>query len=259
MEAKFSGAVKDVISLSRLEAIRIGNNFISPEHLVLGIIQQGENSAIKVLTGLNVPIQLIVKDLETSLPREMNPQDLHGSIPLTKQTEKALKITYLEEKLINSEIKLPIRQIDTLHLLLAILRDEDAATTKILKGFNITYDVLKDKALEFYRNNSQEEEISTIKNEPKEEVSPSENIITDSSSKEENASQLTSNEEENILEQSSVHLEFEIPDYLSDEEAIKLIKEGILLANSTYRGLGGSGLKVNDIRVTEPHFELIEN
>ncbi|MFA6277335.1 MAG: ATP-dependent Clp protease ATP-binding subunit [Pedobacter sp.] len=105
MEAKFSPQVKDVISFSREEALRLGHDYIGAEHLLLGLIREGDGMAIK--------------------------------IPLTKQAEKVLKITYLEAKIFKSDL------IGTEHLLLSILRDDDNIASQILLQYSVTYEIFK--------------------------------------------------------------------------------------------------------------------
>ena len=67
MEAKFSQRVKDVISFSREEALRLGNDFIGAEHLMLGLIRDQENTAIKVLKQLNVNLGELRKEIELAV------------------------------------------------------------------------------------------------------------------------------------------------------------------------------------------------
>ena len=120
MDAKFSPRVKDVISFSREEALRLGHEYIGTEHLLLGIIREGEGTAIKILNGLGVDVQDLRKEIEGATHTGKAPKKSNlGNIPLIKQAEKALKITYLEAKVFKSPT------IGTEHLLLAILKDDD--------------------------------------------------------------------------------------------------------------------------------------
>lgn len=139
MEAKFSQRVKDVLSYSREEAIRLGNEYIGVEHLLLGIIREGEGLAIRVLAYLNANIPELKKTIETSIVNDSKRPKANENLPLVKQAERALKLTYLEAKLFNSEL------IGTEHLLLAILKDEDNLVTRTLKKFNIDYDLFKEE------------------------------------------------------------------------------------------------------------------
>src|SRR5688500_476686 len=119
MEAKFSPRVKDVISYSREEALRLGHDYIGTEHLLLGLIREGEGMAIKILKALEVNLADLRKSIENAVKGSSAGSNKLTNIPLTKQAEKSLKITYLEAKLYKSDI------IGTEHLLLSILKDED--------------------------------------------------------------------------------------------------------------------------------------
>jgi ATP-dependent Clp protease ATP-binding subunit ClpC len=140
MEAKFSNRVKEVISLSREEAIRLGHDYIGTEHLLLGMIREGEGTALGLLKKLGVATDELKFALEQATRNTASTQgtSITGSIPLTKQTEKVLKITYLEAKIFKSEI------IGTEHLLLSILRDEDNISSQILSKFNVNYETVRD-------------------------------------------------------------------------------------------------------------------
>src|SRR5579872_3919638 len=135
-EGNFSNRVQDVIRLSREEAIRLGHDYIGTEHLLLGIIREGEGIAVKILRNLGVDLYKIKKAIEDTV-RSGGATLTIGNIPLTKQAEKVLKITYLEAKLYKSEV------IGTEHLLLSLLRDEDNIAAQILNQFNCTYDGIR--------------------------------------------------------------------------------------------------------------------
>ena len=139
MEAKFSNRVKEVISLSREEALRLGHDYIGTEHLLLGMIREGEGVAISLLKKLGVSLDELRLSVEqaTKGTAISNVKNL-ANIPLTRQSEKVLKITYLEAKIFKSQL------IGTEHLLLSILRDEDNIATQILEKFDINYEVVKE-------------------------------------------------------------------------------------------------------------------
>ena len=137
MEAKFSPRVKDVISYSREEALRLGHDYIGTEHLLLGLIREGDGMAIKILKGSGVDTPRLRRSIEDAVKGTSNTTVNLGNIPLTKQAEKVLKITYLEAKIFKSDV------IGTEHLLLSILRDEDNIASQILLQYNINYDIFK--------------------------------------------------------------------------------------------------------------------
>jgi len=139
MEAKFSQRVKDVLIYSREEAQRLGNDYIGLEHLILGIIREGEGLAIKILRNLGADLKEIRNKIEMAVASHKERPVGAENIPLIKQAERALKITYLEAKVFNSEL------IGTEHLLLAILKDENNLVTKTFSNFGITYDSFKEE------------------------------------------------------------------------------------------------------------------
>ena len=137
MEAKFSPQVKDVISFSREEALRLGHDYIGAEHLLLGLIREGDGMAIKILKSLGVDTAKLRRSIEEAVRGTSSVTVNLGNIPLTKQAEKVLKITYLEAKIFKSDL------IGTEHLLLSILRDDDNIASQILLQYNITYEIFK--------------------------------------------------------------------------------------------------------------------
>ena len=139
MEAKFSQRVKDVLAYSREEALRLGNNYIGIEHLLLGIIREGEGKAVQILSYFGIDLVNLRLAIENSV-QERNPKETDGNnIPLVKQAERALKITYLEAKTFNSEL------IGTEHLLLAILKDNNNLATKTIQTHGIDYNTVKEE------------------------------------------------------------------------------------------------------------------
>lgn len=138
MDAKFSPRVRDVITFSREEALRMGHNYIGIEHILLGLIRQDEGNAVRILQRLDVDFGKLRKMVEDSMEpaSAMRPPD-KDQITLVKQAEKMLKITFLEAKLFKSP------HIDTEHLLLSMLKDEDNLATRTLHKFRVDYDSVK--------------------------------------------------------------------------------------------------------------------
>jgi ATP-dependent Clp protease ATP-binding subunit ClpC len=132
MNANFSQRVKDVLLYSREEAERLGNNYIGPEHLLLGIIRDGAGPAMDALLALNVDIRKIKQIIEAGLrtDRTIPPGQ---EIPLLKSTEKILKIIYLEARALRCDM------MDTDHLLLAIMKDNSNIAAETLQNENVTY------------------------------------------------------------------------------------------------------------------------
>ncbi len=144
MDSQFSPRIKDVLSYSREEAIRLGNDSIGLEHIFLGILRDGEGVAIDILTNLNVNLSEIKQNIEEKL-RTGKDIDSQASVQLLKSAEKALKLVYLEARAFNSPT------INTGHLLLAIIKDKESLISTILNQYHINYYILKSR-LEDYKN-----------------------------------------------------------------------------------------------------------
>src|SRR5690606_7974761 len=142
MDDNFSPRVKDVIAFSKEEALRLGHDFIGTEHLMLGLLRDGNGKAIDILSALEVDLNHLRRKVEIlspanpSIPVTSNEKkNLH----LTRQAERALKTTFLEAKLFQST------SINTAHLLLCILRNENDPTTKLLNKLKVDYDNVKEQ------------------------------------------------------------------------------------------------------------------
>jgi len=137
MDENFSPRVKDVIQYSKEEALRLGHKHIGTEHLLLGIIREGEGMAIEILLSLGIDLKLLRKRIEDISTSESAPKTSKTpNLPLTKQAEKALKTTFLEAKLFSSDI------IGTPHLLLCILRNESDPMNQLMNQLGVTYEVI---------------------------------------------------------------------------------------------------------------------
>ncbi len=133
MDGNFSDRLQDVIRLSREEALRLGHDYIGTEHLLLGIIREGQGVAVRILRNLDCDLMKLKKAIEDTVRTSGGTLTI-GNIPLTKQAEKVLKITQIESKIYKADV------IGTEHLLLSLLRDEDNIATQILHQFSVTYD-----------------------------------------------------------------------------------------------------------------------
>jgi len=133
MDGNFSDRLQEVIRLSREEALRLGHDYIGTEHLLLGIIREGQGVAVRILRNLDCDLIKLKKAIEDTVRTAGGTMTI-GNIPLTKQAEKVLKITQIESKIYKADV------IGTEHLLLSLLRDEDNIATQILHQFNVTYE-----------------------------------------------------------------------------------------------------------------------
>jgi ATP-dependent Clp protease ATP-binding subunit ClpC len=142
MDDNFSPRVKDVISYSKEEALRLGHDFIGTEHLMLGILRDGGGKAIAILNAIEINLEELRRKVEILNPAAIDGDKILNdkkNLHLTRQAERALKTTFLEAKLFQSDL------INTVHLLLCILRNENDPTTKLLTKLNVDYDIVKEQ------------------------------------------------------------------------------------------------------------------
>lgn len=137
---RFSPKVKEIISHSREEALKFGHDYIGTEHLLLGVLKEPSSLAVRVLESLNIDPEHLKSAMEDSI--NQNTDNLPtayniGNLPLTRQAEKVLKVTFLEAKLLKSEL------IGTEHILLSVLKHKDNLAARVLLQFEVTYDVFK--------------------------------------------------------------------------------------------------------------------
>ncbi len=142
MDDNFSPRVKDVIAYSKEEALRLGHDFIGTEHLVLGLLRDGNGKAVGILQAMDIDLNHLRRKVEILSPA--NPvitqmPNVKKSLHLTRQAERALKTTFLEAKLFQNTL------INTAHLLLCILRNENDPTTKLLNKLHIDYEGVKEQ------------------------------------------------------------------------------------------------------------------
>jgi ATP-dependent Clp protease ATP-binding subunit ClpC len=141
MDDNFSPRVKEVLSHSKDEALRLGHDFIGTEHLLLGILKDGSGKAISILDQLDIDLDHLRRKVEI-----LNPSNTEGltsndkkNLRLTRQAERAIKTTFLEAKLFQSTT------INTAHLLLCILRNENDPTTRLMQKMKVDYDTVKEQ------------------------------------------------------------------------------------------------------------------
>jgi len=180
MDDNFSARVKDVISYSKEEALRLGHSFIGTEHLMLGILRDGEGKAISILKSIDLNLEDLRKKIEILNPASIeNPSEINHkkNLHLTRQAERALKTTFLEAKLFQNEL------INTVHLLLCILRNENDPTTKLLLNLNVDYETVKEqfKLMLASDNNDYEELPSSSTFSDEKDDQPKENPFIPSS------------------------------------------------------------------------------
>lgn len=139
MNRKFSPKVKKIISLSRNEALRLGHDYIGTEHLLLGMLQDNDNLAVRVLDAMDIDFSELKYKIEDTIAEgklEQTPVST-GNVPLNRQAERVLKVTFLEAKNLNSD------EISPEHLMLSILKHGDNIASKVLSEFDINYETYK--------------------------------------------------------------------------------------------------------------------
>jgi len=135
MDQSFSAQVREIISYSREEALRLGNDYIGIEHLLLGMIREGEGRAIKILQSLEVDLYELRKEIEIAIKDKTGKKITNiNSLPLTKQAERVIRVTVLEAKSLKSP------KVETEHLMLSILKNKENICTQMLQQFGITYE-----------------------------------------------------------------------------------------------------------------------
>jgi len=149
MNRKFSSQVRKIIQLSREEAIRMGHNYIGTEHLLLGIIQDSESLAIKVLDSLEVNLEELKYKIEVkTTPNKSDDTSYNvGNIPLNKHAEKVLKVTFLEAKVYQND------EIYPEHLMLSILKHNENVASQIMGDFDVDYEAYKSE-LDYVKHES---------------------------------------------------------------------------------------------------------
>ena len=140
MDAKFSPRVREIMFRSHEEAVKLGNSYIGLEHIFLGIIDGKDNDVALILDELKLDIEAFKQKLVASIKSNIiENKSVNDNIPLTKQTERALKFTYIVAKEFNCEM------IDPEHLMLAILHDDNNIVSQRLEYEGINYDTFKNK------------------------------------------------------------------------------------------------------------------
>ncbi|WP_298761201.1 ATP-dependent Clp protease ATP-binding subunit [uncultured Psychroserpens sp.] len=184
MDDNFSPRVKDVIAYSKEEALRLGHDFIGTEHLMLGLLRDGNGKAIDILNALDIDLNHLRRKVEILSPANPNitvASNEKKNLHLTRQAERALKTTFLEAKLFQST------SINTAHLLLCILRNENDPTTKLLNKLKVDYDNVKEQFKFMITNDDDYIDLpkseSFSDDEPNEEEAAKENPFGQSSAK----------------------------------------------------------------------------
>jgi len=159
MDGKFTDRAKNVLAFSREEVQRLGNNYLGLEHLLLGIIREGEGLAVQLLSYFGVDLPEIKKNIEDAIKETKENDDKLENIPMSRQAVKALKITYLEAKALGSDL------VGTEHMLLAILKDDKNLASSKLEKYGIDYNSIKEELTSILKEKDQKSKYVDPKSE----------------------------------------------------------------------------------------------
>jgi ATP-dependent Clp protease ATP-binding subunit ClpC len=134
----FSQRVQAVIQHSREEALRLGHDYIGTEHLLLGLIREGEGVAIEILQNMELDLDELKKAIEDAI-RSTGGTMTMGNIPFTKRAERVLRVAAAEGERFKSNI------IGTEHLLLALLKDAEGVAAQVLRSFDVSYENVREE------------------------------------------------------------------------------------------------------------------
>lgn len=139
MSNEFTQQVSDIVVYGKEEANRLQNDHIEPEHLLLGILRDGECKAAEVLKSFYLDLKGIKNELETQLREKSILENYSQDISFSEEASKILTLSKLEARLMNDE------KVDTPHILLAIMRDNQNNAYKILEKNDVTYEKIIDR------------------------------------------------------------------------------------------------------------------
>lgn len=166
MDENFSQEIKDVISFSKDEALRLGHDFIGTEHFLLALLRIEQGEASTILQNLEVDIDFLRHKVENLTPYSATKTAVNekGSLYLTKQAERALRLTYLEVKVFKNV------EVTSAHLLLCILKNNEDPITQILNKMNVDYENIKKYYVEFLSEEKPKADEEDIFHSPKAET-----------------------------------------------------------------------------------------
>ncbi|MDE2997770.1 MAG: ATP-dependent Clp protease ATP-binding subunit [Gemmatimonadota bacterium] len=140
MNSRFSDRVKRVMRLVREEAARLGNNHVSSEHLLLGIIREGKGTAVNVMLNLGLNLDKIKQSIDDYVAYSGGSMTM-GDVPFTPRAKQILEIAAAEAKEMKSQ------SVRTCHLLVALVKDKETIAAQILVGFGVDYKTVKEEVV----------------------------------------------------------------------------------------------------------------
>ena len=136
MNNQFTPRVSDIIMYSKEEANRLNNSYIGAEHLLLGLIREGEGKAIEILFNLQIDLKQLKHEVENSLHTapDLDIPMKGEDVTFNEEASRILKLCILEARLMKCEM------VDTEHILLAIMRQKNNNASQLLETHEVTYD-----------------------------------------------------------------------------------------------------------------------
>ncbi|MGM0443449.1 MAG: ATP-dependent Clp protease ATP-binding subunit [Fibrobacterota bacterium] len=142
MDGMFTDRVKKVMQIAREESVRLGNDYVGTEHLLLGIIKEGDGVAVAILKSLKVELEHIATNIENSLKSTGGMMTIGQMLPFTPRAKKVLENAAVEAR------NMSHKYVGTEHLLLALIKDTESSASATLTSNGVTYDVVKEEIAE---------------------------------------------------------------------------------------------------------------
>ena len=139
MNGMFTDRVKKVMQLAREESVRLGNDYVGTEHLLLGLIREGDGVAVAVLKNLGIDLDDLARNIEKSISSSGGMMTIGQMIPFTPRAKKVLEIAAQEARSMSH------KYIGTEHLLLALMKDHESAAANALASIGVEYERVKEE------------------------------------------------------------------------------------------------------------------
>jgi ATP-dependent Clp protease ATP-binding subunit ClpC len=139
MNGMFTDRVKKVMQLAREESVRLGNDYVGTEHLLLGLIREGDGVAVAVLKNLGIDLDDLARNIEKSISSSGGMMTIGQMIPFTPRAKKVLEIAAQEARAMSH------KYIGTEHLLLALMKDHESAAANALASIGVEYERVKEE------------------------------------------------------------------------------------------------------------------
>ncbi len=139
MNGMFTDRVKKVMQIAREESVRLGNDYVGTEHLLLGMVKEGDGVGITVLKNIGTDLETIVQNIEESITSSGGAMTIGQMLPFTPRAKKVLENASVEAR------NMSHKYIGTEHLLLALIRDTESSASTALTSTGLDYDAIKEE------------------------------------------------------------------------------------------------------------------